>query len=199
MKELSDTRYILNTLFGLLYATKGGKRCGALSFCKPSNWGTEKFLDWSPTAGEHRCLDQNQACLFPLSMILLAYYAINIPTPRHLKQNLWGDLLNLLDFDSETFLKSRWSSACPLPPTPVHQTAFHFFLDSRRNHLETDLETPELTTLPLEAASRVACQVRSRKGEAEADWESIQQLQRAACNRPSPKPNCNLIQSHLLP
>lgn len=107
--------------------------------------------------------------------------------------------MNLLDFDSETFLKSRWSSACPLPPTLVLQTTFHFFLDSRRNHLETDLEPPELTTLPLEAASRVACQVRSRKGEAEADWQSIQQLQRAACNRPSPKPNCTLIQSHLRP
>lgn len=124
-------------------------------------------------------------CLFPLATIVLAHYTINIPTPRHLKQNLWGDLLNLLDFDSKTSLKSRWSSACPLLPTPVLQTTFHNFLDSRRNYLETDLETPELTTLPLEAASRVACQVRSRKGR--------QRLTGNPSNSSSVLPETNLI------
>lgn len=129
---------------------EGDQHFDIFSFYKQRNWGREKLPGWSHTAGKHRRPNQNQACSFPLSMIVLAHCTINISTPRHFKQNLWGNLLNLLDFDSKTILKSRWSSSCLLPPTLCLRPHSIPSLASGVTTLKQTWKRPELTTLPSE-------------------------------------------------
>lgn len=89
--------------------------------------------------------------------------------------------------------------ACLLPPTPVPQTAFHFFLDSRRKHFETDLEKTRAHHASIRSCSQGGLSGQFQEGKGRGWLESIQQLQHVACNWASPKLNCNLMQSHLLP